>query len=112
VSNLNSAQFDRAFDIEAQQTRKKMRRGLEGAYAGIGSNYANYPYMIGAMGTGGDMTAHHEQGELSENMGETAEDHVNESMGAATNGVVDTQAAAPTSDGGGIGGTMTSAVAM
>jgi hypothetical protein len=53
MSNLNSAQFDNAFDIEAQQRRRKMRRGLNGTYVGIGSNFMNYPYMIGAMGTGG-----------------------------------------------------------
>jgi hypothetical protein len=53
MSNLNSTQFDNAFDVEAQQKRKKMRRGLAGVYVGIGNNFMNYPYMTGAMGTGG-----------------------------------------------------------
>ena len=53
VSNLNSAQFDNAFDIEAQERRRKMRRGLAGVYVGIGNSWMNYPYMTGAMGTGG-----------------------------------------------------------
>ena len=53
VSNLNSAQFDSAFDIEAQERRRKMRRGLAGTYVGIGGYWMNYPYMTGAMGTGG-----------------------------------------------------------
>jgi hypothetical protein len=57
------------------------------------------------MGTGGNLTTAHEHGETKDQ--ETAEQHGAEAMGAATNGVVDTAMPAPTSDGGGIGGTMT-----
>jgi hypothetical protein len=53
MNNLNSAQFDAAFDIEAQERRRKMRRGLAGVYVGIGNSWMNYPYATGAMGTGG-----------------------------------------------------------
>ena len=109
MSNLNSAQFDDAYDIEAQQ-RRRFKRKHESGFVGNGFFYANYPYMIDAMGTGGkEETAQHEKGEgnLSENMGETAHDHVNQAMGSATNGVVDTAMPAPTSDGSGMGGTAT-----
>ena len=105
MSNLNSKQFDEAFDIEAQQRRKKERRGLAGAYTGIGNYWYNYPWMYGTMGTGGSLTTAHEHGETPDQ--ETAEQHGKEAMGAATNGVVDTAMPAPTSDGGGIGGTLT-----
>lgn len=105
MSNLNSAQFDEAFDIEAQHRRKKSRKGLEGTYVGVGNFWYNYPWMYGTMGTGGNMTTAHEHGETPGQ--ETAEQHGEEAMGAATNGVVDTAMPAPTSDGGGIGGTTT-----
>ena len=61
--------------------------------------------MTDAMGTGGDETAKHERGETPEQ--ETAEQHVNETMGSATNGVITTEMSGATSDGGGIGGTLT-----
>jgi hypothetical protein len=51
------------------------------------------------------MTSTHERGETPEQ--ETAEQHGAEAMGAATNGVLTTDMAASTSDGGGIGGTLT-----
>lgn len=105
MGNLNSAQFDDAFDIEAQHRRKKERRGLAGAYVGLGNNWYNYPWMYGTMGTGGSLTTALEHGEKPEK--ETAQDHVAQAMGAATNGVVDTAMPAATSDGGGIGGTTT-----
>lgn len=99
-----SQQFLAATDIGAQQRRKKARRGLAGAYVGIGGSWMNYPYMTGAMGTGG-LTTTHENRETPAQ--ETAEQHGDEAMGSATNGVVDTAMPAPTSDGGGIGGTAT-----
>lgn len=105
-----SQQFLAATDVAEQERRKKARRGLSGVYVGLGSNWANYPYMYGAMGTGGMTTANHEQGETPGQ--ETAEQHGDESMGAATNGVTDTAMPAPTSDGGGIGGTATASSGM
>lgn len=84
MSNLNSAQFDKAFDIEAQARRRKMRQGLAGVYVGIGNNFMNYPYMTGAMGTGGayqmdndlhEPNAHDEHAEDAGSMsGETVAD--------------------------------------
>jgi len=53
MSNLNENQFASALDVAAQEERRKMRRGLLGSYVGIGNNFSNYPYMTGAMGTGG-----------------------------------------------------------
>lgn len=100
-----SQQFLAATDVAEQERRKKGRKGLAGAYVGIGNFWMNYPYMYGAMGTGGMMTSANPHGENPEQ--ETAEQHGNEAMGAATNGVVDTAMPAPTSDGGGIGGTTT-----
>ena len=105
MGNLNSAQFDEAFDIEAQQRRKKERRGLAGAYVGLGNYWQNYPWMYGTMGTGGAMTTANPHGEQPDK--ETAGEHVDQAMGAVTNGVIDTAMPAATSDGGGIGGTLT-----
>ena len=99
-----SQQFLAATDIEAQQRRKKARRGLAGAYVGIGGSWMKYPDMTCAMGTGGMSTTHEN---LETPAQETAEQHGEEAMGSATNGVVDTAMPAPTSDGGGMGGTMT-----
>ena len=107
MGNLNSAQFDDAFDIEAQHRRKKERRGLAGAYVGIGNYWYNYPWMYQTMGTGGSLTTAHEHGEKPDR--ETAEEHAAQAMGAATNGVTDTAMPAATSDGGGIGGTLSGA---
>lgn len=53
MNNLNANQFNGVPNIQAQDDRRKMRRGLLGTYVGIGSVFANYPYMTGAMGTGG-----------------------------------------------------------
>ena len=107
MSNLNSAQFNDAFDIEAQHRRKKERRGLAGAYVGIGNYWYNYPWMYQTMGTGGSLTTAYEHGEKPDR--ETAEEHAAQAMGAATNGVTDTAMPAATSDGGGIGGTLSGA---
>jgi hypothetical protein len=107
VSNLNSAQFDAAFDIESQQRRKKKRRGLAGVYVGLGNYWHNYPWMYQTMGTGGELTTAYPHGKNPDQ--ETAEQHGAEAMGAATNGVVDTAMPAPTSDGGGMGGTLSGA---
>ena len=107
MDNLNSAQFDAAIDVDAQHRRKKERRGLAGAYVGIGNYWYNYPWMYGTMGTGGSLTTAHEHGEKPDR--ETAEEHVSQAMGAATNGVIDTAMPAATSDGGGIGGTLSGA---
>ena len=107
MGNLNSAQFDEAFDIDAQHRRKKERRGLAGAYVGLGNYWYNYPWMYQTMGTGGSLTTAHEHGEKPDR--ETANEHVDQAMGAATNGVVDTAMPAATSDGGGIGGTLSGA---
>lgn len=107
MSNLNSAQFDDAFDIEAQHRRKKERRGLAGAYVGIGNYWYNYPWMYQTMGTGGSLTTAYEHGEKPDR--KTAEEHAAQAMGAATNGVTDTAMPAATSDGGGIGGTLSGA---
>jgi hypothetical protein len=105
VGNLNSAQFDEAFDIEAQHRRKKERRGLAGAYVGLGNYWNNYPYVYGTMGTGGSLTASYEQNKDPNK--ETAREHVAQAMGAVTNGVVDTGVTSSISDGGGMGGTLT-----
>jgi hypothetical protein len=97
MSNLNENQFASAIDIAAQEERRKMRRGLNGVYVGIGSNFMNYPYMTGAMGTGGSYQMDNElhepnaQDEHSEDAG---------SMGGET---------APTTTGMGDGGTAASA---
>ena len=107
MDNLNSAQFDAAIDVDAQHRRKKERRGLAGAYVGIGNYWYNYPWMYGTMGTGGSLTTAHEHGEKPDR--ETAEEHSAQAMGAATNGVTDTAMPAATSDGGGIGGTLSGA---
>ena len=107
MGNLNSAQFDEAFDIDAQHRRKKERRGLAGAYVGLGNYWYNYPWMYGTMGTGGYLTTAHEHGEKPDK--ETAGEHVDQAMGSATNGVVDTAMPAATSDGGGMGGTLSGA---
>ena len=105
MGNLNSAQFDEAFDIEAQHRRKKERRGLAGAYVGLGSYWNNYPYVYGTMGTGGSLTSVYEQDKDPNK--ETATEHVAQAMGAVTNGVVDTGVTSSISDGGGMGGTLT-----
>jgi len=107
VGNLNSAQFNEAVNIAEQQRRKKERRGLAGAFVGIGNYWYNYPWMYGTMGTGGSLTTAYEHGEKPDR--ETANEHVDQAMGAATNGVVDTAMPAATSDGGGIGGTLSGA---
>lgn len=52
MNNLNNAQFNAADDIEAKQ-RRRFNRKRESGFVGNGYWYANYPYMIGAMGTGG-----------------------------------------------------------
>lgn len=105
MGNLNSGQFNEAFDVGAQQRRKKERRGLAGAYVGLGNYWYNYPYVYGTMGTGGSLTASYEQNKDPNK--ETAADHVAQAMGAATNGVVDTGVTSSISDGGGMGGTLT-----
>ena len=105
MGNLNSGQFNNAFDIGAQQRRKKERRGLAGAYVGLGNNWRNYPYVYGTMGTGGSLTSVYEQDKDPNK--ETAREHVAQAMGAVTNGVVDTGVTSSTSDGGGMGGTLT-----
>ena len=105
MSKLNSAQFDDAFDVEAQHRRKKERRGLAGAYVGLGNYWSNYPYVYGTMGTGGSLTSSYEQNKDPDK--ETAREHVAQAMGAVTNGVLDTGVPSTTSDGGGAGGTLT-----
>jgi hypothetical protein len=105
VGNLNSGQFNDAFDVGAQQRRKKERRGLAGAYVGLGAYWNNYPYVYGTMGTGGSLTSVYEQDKDPNK--ETAREHVAQAMGAVTNGVVDTGVTSSTSDGGGMGGTLT-----
>lgn len=107
MSNLNSAQFDAAIDVEFQQRRKKERRGLAGAYVGLGNYWYNYPWMYQTMGTGGELTTAYPHGKNPDQ--ETAKEHVDQSMGVAINGVVDTAMPAATSDGGGIGGTLSGA---
>jgi hypothetical protein len=52
MSNLNEQQFSQAADVEAQ-ARRRFNRKQESGFIGTGYNYANYPYRIGAMGTGG-----------------------------------------------------------
>ena len=105
MGNLNSGQFNSAFDIGAQQRRKKERRGLSGTFVGLGKNWSNYPYVYGTMGTGGAFTSTNEQGEVPNR--ETAREHVAQAMGAVTNGVLSTGVPSTTSDGGGVGGTLT-----
>ena len=60
--HLNEKQFDDAFDIEEQQ-RRRFRRKHESGYVGNGYHFANYPYMIGALGAGSliSTTQEHEQ---------------------------------------------------
>jgi hypothetical protein len=106
VSNLNSAQFDDAFNVE-EQARRRYHRKHEHGYVGNGFYYMSYPFMYNGMGTGGDDTAKHERGETPEQ--ETAEQHVGEAMGSATNGVITTAMSGATSDGGGMGGTLSGA---
>lgn len=97
MSNLNSAQFDNVPDINARDHRRKMRRGLLGTYVGIGNNFMNYPYMTGAMGTGGSYQMDNELHEPNAH-DEHSEDAG--SMGGET---------APTTTGMGDGGTAASA---
>lgn len=104
MNGLNPSQFNNVEDIEERQ-RRRFKRKHEYGFVGNGYWFANYPYMIGAMGTGGNETAKHEQGETPEQ--ETAEQHNKEAMGAATNGVTDTEMSSSTSDGSGMGGTAT-----
>lgn len=105
MANLNSGQFNSAFDIGAQQRRKKERRGLAGAYVGLGNNWKNYPYVYGTMGTGGSLTASYEQDKKPNK--KTARQSVAEAMGTRTNGVVTTGVPSITSNGNGAGGTLT-----
>lgn len=51
-SNLSS-QFMRAEDVEEKQ-RRRFGRKRESGYSGAGFWFANYPYMIGALGAGTD----------------------------------------------------------
>jgi len=46
-----STQFGNAADIEEQQ-RRRFKRRREPNYSGSGFWFANYPYMIGALGAG------------------------------------------------------------
>ena len=50
MSNL-SRQFDNAEDVEESQ-RRRYRRRHEANYSGAGFWLFNYPYMIGAVGSG------------------------------------------------------------
>ena len=65
MKNLNSAQFDGALNVQELQNLKKKRRGLMGAYAGLGNLWTQYPYIYGTMGTGG-IAQMHEAGETRE----------------------------------------------
>lgn len=51
VSNLSPAQFNTMADIEEQQMRRYRRR-YEPGYSGAGFWLWDYPYMVGAMGSG------------------------------------------------------------
>lgn len=65
MKNLNSAQFDGALNVQELQNLKKKRRGLMGAYVGLGNLWTQYPYIYGTMGTGG-IAQMHEAGETRE----------------------------------------------
>ena len=98
MSNLNAEQFNNAADVEEQQ-RRRFKRKRESGFVGNGYWFANYPYMIGALGAGTNLTPE------KEDKKETAAEHGQEAFGSATNGVTDTMMPAATSDGGGMGGT-------
>jgi hypothetical protein len=100
MSNLSRKQFEAAKDIETEQRRRQLRRGLGSGFVGIGTMYANYPAMYGTMGTGGDMTAMHEAGETP--MQETAEHDAGTDAGETNVGASD-------ATGMGEGGTAASA---
>ena len=104
MSGLNPSQFYNAEDIEEKQ-RRRFKRKRESGFVGNGYWYAGYPYMIGAMGTGGNATSDDERGKIKAQ--EPAEQHGEEAMGAVTNGVDTTGVTGATSDGGGMGGTAT-----
>ena len=72
TNNLNEQQFSQAADVEAQARRRFLRKSSSG-FVGTGYNYANYPYMIGAMGTGGMMQMDNEHNEPN-SMDEHSED--------------------------------------
>jgi hypothetical protein len=52
AGNLSS-QFNSAENAEEKQ-RRRVGRKRESGYSGAGFNFANYPYMIGAMAAGTD----------------------------------------------------------
>ena len=65
MKHLNNSQFNGVPNVEALQSLKKKRRGLLGAYVGLGNLWTIYPYMYGTMGTGG-IDQMHERGETRE----------------------------------------------
>lgn len=100
TNNLNEQQFSQAADIEAQ-ARRRFRRKSESGFVGTGFYYSNYPYMIGAMGTGGmgqmdnEMHEPNSEDEHSEDAGSTSGEMV-----AGTTGMGDGGTAATGSAGG------------
>lgn len=74
--NLNGRLFKNAENVEEKQ-RRRFRRKHESGYVGNGFWFANYPYMIGALGAGTiTQTQNEEQKETpqqeSNEVGETA----------------------------------------
>jgi len=104
MNGLNPAQFNNAENVEEKQ-RRRFKRKHEYGFVGNGYWFANYPYMIGSMGTGGNATSDDERGETKDQ--ETAEQHGEEAMGAVTNGIDTTGVTGETSDGSAMGGTAT-----
>lgn len=60
-----SSQFDLANSVEKAQ-RRRFNRKREYGYVGNGYNFANYPYMIGALGAGSIITTPERQQELDQ----------------------------------------------
>lgn len=100
MSNLNNSQFSSAEDIEAKQ-RRRFKRKRESGFVGNGYWFANYPYMIGAMGTGGMYQTGNEpnnQDEHSEDPGSMSGETAPITTGMGEGGT----ASATGTDGGGM----------
>ena len=70
--NLNGRLFKNAANVEEMQMRR-FRRKRESGYVGNGFWFANYPYMVGAMGAGSlTQTNTEDKDSVGQEVGDTA----------------------------------------
>ena len=70
--NLNGRLFKNAANVEEMQMRR-FRRKHEHGYVGNGFWFANYPYMVGAMGAGSlTQTNTEDKDSVGQEVGDTA----------------------------------------